>query len=317
MWGISGVQKEAVLAVAALARDGRGGRRRARPRPGRHGAAVAGWSRPWRWRRAARIRPTRTATTTATTRFYIAWDAISRDRERFAAWMQRHVLETRRARSTCAACATRRCSRVNEPRRRSYTAEEMMAVAAARRLRDGAICFVGIGLPSRAANLARATHAPDCVLIYESGTIGAKPAAPAALDRRRRAGRDRRRGRVGARDLQLLAAGRPHRRRLPGRGADRPLRQPQQHRDRRLRAPEGAPARRRRRARDRRLLQRDDGDAAPDAARVRRASSTSAPPSGTATGPARASSWACRRRGRDGRRHRPGRARARPGDAAS
>ena len=41
-----------------------------------------------------------------------------------------------------------------------HTAEEMMAVAAARRLRDGANCFVGIGLPSRAANLARATHAP-------------------------------------------------------------------------------------------------------------------------------------------------------------
>jgi glutaconate CoA-transferase subunit B len=56
-----------------------------------------------------------------------------------------------------------------------HTAEEMMAIAAARRLRDGANCFVGIGLPSRAANLARATHAPNCVLIYESGTIGAKP----------------------------------------------------------------------------------------------------------------------------------------------
>jgi glutaconate CoA-transferase, subunit B len=57
----------------------------------------------------------------------------------------------------------------------SYTADEMMAVAAARRLDDGVVCFVGIGLPSRAANLARSTHAPGCVLIYESGTIGAKP----------------------------------------------------------------------------------------------------------------------------------------------
>jgi glutaconate CoA-transferase subunit B len=56
-----------------------------------------------------------------------------------------------------------------------YSADEMMAVAAARRLCDGTVCFVGIGLPSRAANLARATHAPNCVLIYESGTIGAKP----------------------------------------------------------------------------------------------------------------------------------------------
>ncbi|MFE9748602.1 CoA-transferase subunit beta [Saccharothrix saharensis] len=51
----------------------------------------------------------------------------------------------------------------------------MMTVAAARALRDGAVCFVGIGLPSTAANLARRTHAPDLVLVYESGTIGAKP----------------------------------------------------------------------------------------------------------------------------------------------
>ena len=51
----------------------------------------------------------------------------------------------------------------------------MMAVEAARRLGDGDVCFVGIGLPSLAANLARATHAPSCVLIYESGTIGSKP----------------------------------------------------------------------------------------------------------------------------------------------
>lgn len=56
-----------------------------------------------------------------------------------------------------------------------YTADEMMTIAAARMLRNGAVCFVGIGLPSAAANLARLTHAPDIVLIYESGTIGAKP----------------------------------------------------------------------------------------------------------------------------------------------
>jgi glutaconate CoA-transferase subunit B len=57
----------------------------------------------------------------------------------------------------------------------AYTQDEMMAVEAARRLHDGTVCFVGIGLPSVAANLARRTHAPGCVLIYESGTIGAKP----------------------------------------------------------------------------------------------------------------------------------------------
>ena len=57
----------------------------------------------------------------------------------------------------------------------AFTADEMMTACAARALHDGMTCFVGIGLPSAAANLARATHAPNLVLIYESGTIGAKP----------------------------------------------------------------------------------------------------------------------------------------------
>jgi glutaconate CoA-transferase, subunit B len=56
-----------------------------------------------------------------------------------------------------------------------WTSDEMMTIAAARALHDGIVCFVGIGLPSAAANLARRTHAPGLVLIYESGTIGAKP----------------------------------------------------------------------------------------------------------------------------------------------
>jgi glutaconate CoA-transferase subunit B len=56
-----------------------------------------------------------------------------------------------------------------------FTPTETMTVAAARMLRNGTVCFVGIGLPSTAANLARLTHAPDVVLIYESGPIGAKP----------------------------------------------------------------------------------------------------------------------------------------------
>jgi glutaconate CoA-transferase subunit B len=56
-----------------------------------------------------------------------------------------------------------------------FSADDMMAVEAARRLANGTVCFVGIGLPSLAANLARRTHAPECVLVYESGTIGAKP----------------------------------------------------------------------------------------------------------------------------------------------
>ena len=58
-----------------------------------------------------------------------------------------------------------------------WTSDEMMTVAASRALHDGAVCFVGIGLPSTAANLARRTHAPNLVLVYESGTLGAKPGA--------------------------------------------------------------------------------------------------------------------------------------------
>jgi glutaconate CoA-transferase, subunit B len=57
----------------------------------------------------------------------------------------------------------------------TYTADEMMTIAAARRLHNGAVCFVGIGLPSAAANVARLTHAPEVVLIYESGPIGCRP----------------------------------------------------------------------------------------------------------------------------------------------
>lgn len=56
--------------------------------------------------------------------------------------------------------------------------DEVMTVVAARELKDDVVCFVGIGLPSTAANLARHMHAPNAVLIYESGTIGAKPTKP-------------------------------------------------------------------------------------------------------------------------------------------
>jgi glutaconate CoA-transferase subunit B len=57
----------------------------------------------------------------------------------------------------------------------AYTSAEMMTIAAARALRDDDVCFVGIGLPSAACNLARLTHAPRLRLIYESGTIETRP----------------------------------------------------------------------------------------------------------------------------------------------
>jgi glutaconate CoA-transferase, subunit B len=58
----------------------------------------------------------------------------------------------------------------------TWTGTEMMTIAAARSLGDGQACFVGIGLPSAAANLARRLHAPNLVLIYESGAVGSRPA---------------------------------------------------------------------------------------------------------------------------------------------
>jgi glutaconate CoA-transferase subunit B len=56
-----------------------------------------------------------------------------------------------------------------------FTPTEMMTIAAARALGNDDVCFVGIGAPSAACNLARLTHAPDITLIYESGTIGTAP----------------------------------------------------------------------------------------------------------------------------------------------
>ncbi len=60
-------------------------------------------------------------------------------------------------------------------RKPAWAADEIMTVVAARHLRDGMSCFVGIGIPSTVANLARNTHAPNLFLIYEAGPLGAKP----------------------------------------------------------------------------------------------------------------------------------------------
>ena len=68
----------------------------------------------------------------------------------------------------------------------TYTPSEMMTAVAARELRDGEVVFVGIGLPNIACNLARATHAPRLVLIYESGAVGAEPERLPANDANRR-----------------------------------------------------------------------------------------------------------------------------------
>jgi glutaconate CoA-transferase subunit B len=58
----------------------------------------------------------------------------------------------------------------------NYSSSELMTINAARLLRDGDVVFVGVGLPNLACNLARRTHAPNLLMIYEAGVIGAQPA---------------------------------------------------------------------------------------------------------------------------------------------
>ncbi len=58
----------------------------------------------------------------------------------------------------------------------NYSSSELMTINSARLLRDGDVVFVGVGLPNLACNLARRTHAPNLVMIYEAGVIGAQPA---------------------------------------------------------------------------------------------------------------------------------------------
>lgn len=64
----------------------------------------------------------------------------------------------------------------------SYRSDEMMAVAGARQIMDGKVCLIGIGLPTEAAILAKRHHAPNAVLVYESGVIDTRPSkAPLSI----------------------------------------------------------------------------------------------------------------------------------------
>ena len=58
---------------------------------------------------------------------------------------------------------------------KNWTPAELMTINAARLLRDGDVVFVGVGIPNLACNLARRTHAPGLLMIYEAGVIGAQP----------------------------------------------------------------------------------------------------------------------------------------------
>ena len=134
---------------------------------------------------------------------------------------------------------------------------EMMTVAAARALCNEDVCFVGIGLPSAACNLARLTHAPRIKLIYESGTLRTRPdVLPLSIGD----------GELCETALTTVPVPEVFRywlqggritRRVSGRRAGGSLRQPEQHGDRGLRGAQGAPAGQRRRDRDRDRLRAD------------------------------------------------------------
>ena len=148
LWGQTGVQKETVLGAKRSLVTVEEIVDELEPAPERRRAAALG-RHPRRARAGRRqARPTRRTTTTATT------------------------TPTRpgtRSRRTASSSTRGWRAAVN------YEADEMMSIAAARALEDVNACFVGIGLPSTGANLARRTHAPDLVLVYEAGAIGAKP----------------------------------------------------------------------------------------------------------------------------------------------
>ena len=189
------------------------------PRP--HSVVLPNWVIDGRVRRARRLGPSYAAGYSVRDNdFYSEWDD-DRARPR-----PLHRVDAReRARGRGAD------DRMSEP----ATPEETMVVNAARELRNGQVCLVGVGPPNAATNLARRLHAPDCVLVYESGAIGAKPVRlPLSIGdddlAETAAG-----ARLGAGDLQLLGRRRAHRRRLPRRRPDRPLRQHQHDGHRALR----------------------------------------------------------------------------------
>ena len=181
LWGITGVQKEAVLSARRSIATVEEIVDELAPEPGAivlpawvvsYVAAAPGGSHPsYALGYSARDND-----------YYQAWDVISRDRDAVRPLAGRGGARRgglagrrrgRRGRMWVMNATGAASPATADPA--AFTADEMMTACAARALHDGMTCFVGIGLPSAAANLARATHAPNLVLIYESGTIGAKP----------------------------------------------------------------------------------------------------------------------------------------------
>ena len=126
-------------------------------------------------------------------RFYLDWDAITRDEAAVQAWLREwvHGLDGRAAYieklgAERVAALRPGLGAVRLGRLRGSTGDatasgafsksEMMIVAAARELAGQRVCFVGVGLPNIAVNLAQRTVAPELELVYEAGVFGARPA---------------------------------------------------------------------------------------------------------------------------------------------
>ena len=106
--------------------------------------------------------------------FYKEWD-VGFARARFIPCLDERECADEGSRGICEICAqaSRRGGVTMDMT--DYKPNEMMTIAAARALKNDDVCFVGIGQPSAACNLARLTHAPNITLIYESGTLATKP----------------------------------------------------------------------------------------------------------------------------------------------
>ena len=171
--GILGVQKEAVLGAGALGRHGRGDRGGARPRSAPTPCILPSWTvGRSRWSPGGAYPSYAQATTRATTPSTRHGTAIARERESFLAWMDEHVF--RSGPKPSPVMRAQGCMRSAMTMPPTTPPTEIMTVGPRARSHDD-VCFVGIGAPSAACNLARLTHAPGIVLIYESGTIGTRP----------------------------------------------------------------------------------------------------------------------------------------------
>ena len=160
--------------LEALGRDGRGDRRRAPPERSLNAVVLPHWTVGHVVEVPGGAFPSYAqGYYPRNNSFYKQWDEIVA--------RARHVPrldEGKRARQRAPRLlpSTRASSRGGGVRSMAdYKPNEMMTIAAARALKNDDVCFVGIGQPSAACNLARLTHAPDITLIYESGTLATKP----------------------------------------------------------------------------------------------------------------------------------------------